>query len=179
MYVRPATDDDLPAVLNVLDGAALATDPAVVRAAVGDDGASERDDAGGRDGDEDDGGDEDDDGRVSDATTAADPLALVAVAREPADPGAVVGALVLEGDRIEAVAVRRRRRNAGIGSALVAAAAERRERLVARCDPDVRPFYESLGFDVAPVGERETSDEAGGGTGPRGDGRLRGVYEPE
>lgn len=71
----------------------------------------------------------------------------------------VVGALVLVGDHIDAVAVRRRRRGQGVGSALVAAAGERRERLVAEFDAGVRPFYESLGFAVQPVGE----------------GRLRGV----
>ncbi|WP_226011230.1 GNAT family N-acetyltransferase [Halomicrobium salinisoli] len=72
------------------------------------------------------------------------------------DTDRVLGALVLDGDRIAAVAVRRRRRGQGIGSALVEAAAERRERLVAEFDADVRPFYESLGFEIDAVeGERE------------------------
>lgn len=81
---------------------------------------------------------------------------LVAVKGE-----SVVGALLLVGERIDAVAVRRRRRGQGVGSALVKAASERRERLVAGFDPDVRPFYESLGFSVV---ESE-------------DGRLRGERE--
>jgi sulfur carrier protein ThiS/GNAT superfamily N-acetyltransferase len=75
--------------------------------------------------------------------------------------GRVVGALVRDGDRITAVATRRRWRDRGIGTALVAAAAEDRDRLVAEFDPDVRPFYESLGFDIA---ETEAADD-----------RLRGV----
>ncbi|MFC7229395.1 GNAT family N-acetyltransferase [Salinirubellus salinus] len=78
------------------------------------------------------------------------------------DRGSVVGALLLVGDRIDAVAVRRRRQGKGVGSALVAAAGERRERLVAAFDAGVRPFYESLGFDV-----RETDEP----------GRYRGVLE--
>ena len=65
----------------------------------------------------------------------------------------ILGALVLHGDRIDAVAVRRRRRGQGIGTALVAAAADRRERLTATFDDHVRPFYESLGFDIEPAGE--------------------------
>ncbi|WP_225335639.1 GNAT family N-acetyltransferase [Halomicrobium urmianum] len=64
------------------------------------------------------------------------------------DTDRVLGALVLDGNRIAAVAVRRRRRGQGIGSALVEAAAERRERLTAEFDADVRPFYESLGFEI-------------------------------
>jgi GNAT superfamily N-acetyltransferase len=71
------------------------------------------------------------------------------------EEGRVLGALVLDGGEIAAVAVRRARRDQGIGRALVAAAADRRERLVAEFDPRVRPFYESLGFDV------RTADESG------------------
>lgn len=65
----------------------------------------------------------------------------------------ILGALLLVGEEIEAVAVRRNRRGQGIGSALVTAAAERRERLVAAFDPRVRPFYESLGFEIEPTDE--------------------------
>ncbi len=79
--------------------------------------------------------------------------ALVAVSD---DTERVLGALVLDGDRIAVIAVRRRRRGQGIGSALVEAAAERRERLVAEFDADVRPFYESLEFEVAAI-----EDESG------------------
>jgi len=86
-------------------------------------------------------------------------------ATEPRDAdGPVVGALVAvpveSGARVDAVAVRRARRARGIGTALVRAAAERHSRLVAEFDPAVRPFYESLGFEVSPAA----------------DGRLRGVY---
>ncbi|MFC4450763.1 GNAT family N-acetyltransferase [Halorussus aquaticus] len=74
----------------------------------------------------------------------------------------ILGALVLVGgedgsSRIDAVAVRRARRERGIGSALVRAAAERRAPLTAEFDPGVRPFYEALGFEISPVeddGER-------------------------
>jgi GNAT superfamily N-acetyltransferase len=67
--------------------------------------------------------------------------------------GRVVGALVREGDRITAVATRRRWRGRGVGTALVSAAAEGRERLVAAFDPGLRPFYESLGFETEPMGD--------------------------
>ena len=65
-----------------------------------------------------------------------------------------VGALVLRGSEIEAVAVRPGRRGGGIGSALVEAAADRRPFLSAGFDPDVRPFYSALGFDVCRSGDR-------------------------
>jgi GNAT superfamily N-acetyltransferase len=73
-----------------------------------------------------------------------------------ADEGRVLGALVLdddlptEGARIEAVAVGRSRRGQGIGTALVEAAAAGYERLVCEFDAGVRPFWEALGFEVAP-----------------------------
>jgi GNAT superfamily N-acetyltransferase len=67
--------------------------------------------------------------------------------------GRVLGALVLDGERIEAVAVRPGRQGQGIGGALVAAAAARRERLVAEFDANLADFYEELGFEVEPVGE--------------------------
>lgn len=69
------------------------------------------------------------------------------------DGESVVGALVLVGERIDAVAVRRRRRGQGVGSALVEAAGTRRGRLVAEFDVGVRPFYEALGFTVQSTGE--------------------------
>lgn len=119
MHVRAATDGDLPAVMNVLDGALL------------------------------------------DATLDEIDAGETLVAREA---GRVLGALVLSGEEIRAVAVRRSRRDQGVGTALVAAAANRRDRLVARFDPDVRPFYEALGFAI-----RE-ADEPG---------RLRGVLDVE
>jgi len=67
----------------------------------------------------------------------------------------ILGALVLvpreSGAHIDAVAVRRARRAQGVGTSLVRAAAERRGRLTAEFDPGVRPFYESLGFDMSIV----------------------------
>ena len=62
--------------------------------------------------------------------------------------GRLLGALVLDGEEIVAVAVRPGRRGQGVGTALVEAAAARRERLTAGFDPGVRPFYESLGFEI-------------------------------
>jgi len=75
----------------------------------------------------------------------------------------LLGALVLDGEEVLAVAVRRSRRGQGIGTALVEAAVGRRERLVAEFREEVRPFYESLGFEVRPADE---------------DGRVHGVREP-
>lgn len=90
---------------------------------------------------------------------------LVAVSESVADQsndGTVVGALVLDGHEIANVAVRRRRRGQGIGTALVSAAADRvrasdgdADRLVAEFDASVRPFYESLGFETVPLDEPE------------------------
>jgi len=74
---------------------------------------------------------------------------LVAVSDD--DPERVLGACVLDGNRITAIAVRRRRRNQGIGSALVTRAARERDRLVAEFDAGVRPFYAALGFDVQAI----------------------------
>jgi sulfur carrier protein ThiS/predicted N-acetyltransferase YhbS len=75
--------------------------------------------------------------------------------------GSVVGALVRDGGRVTAVAVRRRWRDRGIGRALVVAALDDCGRLVAAFDSGVRPFYASLGFEI------ERGD----------DGRLRGTLE--
>lgn len=69
--------------------------------------------------------------------------------------GRVVGALVRDGDRVTAVATRRRWRGRGVGTTLVSAAATEQGRLVAAFDPEVRPFYESLGFEIEPAGEND------------------------
>ncbi|UPV75524.1 GNAT family N-acetyltransferase [Halorussus limi] len=66
---------------------------------------------------------------------------------------------------IDAVAVRRARRGQGVGAALVRAAAERRAPLTAAFDPGVRPFYDSLGFEIS----RSESDAD----------RLRGRYDAD
>lgn len=75
---------------------------------------------------------------------------LVCVATTDGEEAAVIGALVLDGRSISAVAVRRRRRGQGIGSRLVGAAAARRERVVAEFDGRVESFWQSLGFDIEP-----------------------------
>ncbi|MFB6127152.1 MAG: GNAT family N-acetyltransferase [Halolamina sp.] len=74
----------------------------------------------------------------------------------------VVGAVVLDGDHIAAVAVHRRHRRSGVGTALLRAAVAREGRLTAAFDADVRSFYESLGFETE-----------------RRDGRLFGSWTPE
>lgn len=84
-----------------------------------------------------------------DAATVRERIDEGAVLVATAD-GRVVGALVCDGDHVDAVAVRRTRRGRGIGTALVEAAGERRGRLTADFDPRVRPFYASLGFDIRP-----------------------------
>ncbi|NHN60409.1 MULTISPECIES: GNAT family N-acetyltransferase [Halorussus] len=94
----------------------------------------------------------------------------------------VLGALVLvsggdgtderTGAHIDAVAVRRARRGQGIGSALVRAAAERRGVVTAEFDPDVRPFYEALDFDISRVDGDENED------GSRLWGRYDGTADP-
>jgi len=119
MHVRTANADEIPAVMNVLDGAVLSIAVETVRAGV-------------EDGD-----------------------TLVAVSGD--DPAAerVLGALVMDGTHIEAVAVRRRRRGQGIGTALVEAASDRRGRVTAAFDADVRPFYEALGFAIQPLSESD------------------------
>jgi len=69
--------------------------------------------------------------------------------------GRILGACLLDGAEIRAIAVRRQRRGQGIGTMLVDAAAERRDRLVAEFDERVRPFWESLGFTIEPLGGSE------------------------
>lgn len=90
-------------------------------------------------------------------TRLADGHVLVATAEET-----VVGAIVIapggpsdrsppsgwpEAAHVRAVAVRRKRRRSGIGSALVSAARQRWSPIVADFDAGVRPFYESVGAD--------------------------------
>ena len=153
--VRVADPDDADAVRALLDAAMLAVPadlPArvaaadalvAVEAADGGDGwgNDDKDDSGPDDGDggvNDDRGDEDGSDNDGDDGDAADGTA-----------GRVVGALVLDGRRIDGVAVRRSRRAAGVGAALVRAAAARGDGpLTATFRPGVRGFYESLGFEV-------------------------------
>jgi len=56
------------------------------------------------------------------------------------------------GAHVDAVAVQRRRRAQGIGTALLTAATERWRPLTADFDADVRPFYETLGFEIVAIG---------------------------
>jgi GNAT superfamily N-acetyltransferase len=79
-----------------------------------------------------------------------DGAVLVAVETET-----ILGALALDGQEIAAVAVRRRRRDQGIGRALVDAASERRSTLVATFDERVRPFWDALGFEIEPIEESD------------------------
>jgi sulfur carrier protein ThiS/GNAT superfamily N-acetyltransferase len=91
------------------------------------------------------------DGAMLDVDAAAVRARIDAGAVLVATVDGVVGALVRDGDRVSAVAIRRRWRDRGIGTALVEAAAADRSRLVAEFDPRVRPFYESVGFAVEAV----------------------------
>jgi ribosomal protein S18 acetylase RimI-like enzyme len=118
--VRPATEDDLPAVMNVLDAALLDVDAADVRGRI----------AGSHDG-----------GGV-----------IVALAGERVLGACVVDPSTGDGGHVEAIAIRRGRRGQGIGSALIEAAVERWGPLAADFDEDVRPFYESLGFEITTLG---------------------------
>ncbi|WP_199243346.1 GNAT family N-acetyltransferase [Halopenitus persicus] len=154
--VRRAGADDAVDVIRVLEGALLEVDAEILRSGI-------------------------DDGRVLLAET--DPAA------EGERTRTVVGALSLEyrddevshvadADRhlanerrlhIDAVAVTRHRREAGIGSALVRAAIDLAatrgvDRLTAAFESDLREFYADLGFRIEPV---------------EGPDRLRGVVDVE
>lgn len=65
--------------------------------------------------------------------------------------GTVLGSLVCDGTEIVAVAVRPGRRGQRIGSALVEAAVADHDRLVAEFNPAVRPFWESVEFEIEPL----------------------------
>ncbi|MFW6018902.1 MAG: GNAT family N-acetyltransferase [Halapricum sp.] len=77
-------------------------------------------------------------------------LTLVAL-----EDGRVLGAVVAlpadRGVRIDGIAVRKRRQGNRLGSMLVETLLDRHGRVVAAFDDRVRPFYESLGFDVTNV----------------------------
>lgn len=127
--VRQASATDQVDVLNVLNGSALATDIDQIAAAINH-------------------------GNVLVAVTA-DSAARPPVTTDSPDTERILGALVLDGKEITAVAVRRRRRNQGIGTSLVEAASQRCDRLVARFDAGVRPFWDSLGFEITPVADAD------------------------
>lgn len=79
------------------------------------------------------------------------------------DAGRIVGTIVADasfdesqqtevGSRhVIAIAVQRERRDSGIGERLVEDALERSDRITARFDSSVRPFYESLDFQIEPI----------------------------
>jgi GNAT superfamily N-acetyltransferase len=70
--------------------------------------------------------------------------------------GRILGACVLDGPEIEAIAVRRRRRGQGIGRRLVeCAAGSVDEDLRADFHRRVRPFYDALGFAIGPTDESD------------------------
>lgn len=131
MDVRSAVGGDLPAVATVLDAAMLETGDLSARVDAGDVLVA------------------DEGGRVLGAVVVVPPERAPAWARRwGADA------------HVRAVAVRRRRRARGIGSALIAAALDR-GRVTAAFRTDLRPFYESAGFTVE----------------PGDDGRLRGFMD--
>lgn len=73
---------------------------------------------------------------------------LVAVA-----DSSILGVVVLDENHIDAIAVRRRQRGNGIGTALIEAASEHCGPLIANFRPSVSPFYESLGFEIERTSE--------------------------
>ncbi|AUV83419.1 GNAT family N-acetyltransferase [Salinigranum rubrum] len=62
--------------------------------------------------------------------------------------GRVVGALVRDGEHVEAIAVHPQQRGSGVGSRLIERVLEEMGRVTAEFRAEVRPFYESLGFDI-------------------------------
>ena len=119
MRVREARPDDRLAVRRVLDAAMLAVDAVPARIEAGDVLVAVEDD------------------RVIGA--------CVLVVPDDAGPD-WVGRIGADAHG-EAIAVRRRRRGAGIGRALIETASDR-GRLSAAFEPDVRPFYDDLGFEI-------------------------------
>ena len=69
---------------------------------------------------------------------------------------AIIGVIILAENVIDAIAVRSKRRNQGIGSALVFAAAEQiGSPLTAEFDLTSLSFYQHLGFLISPLGENK------------------------
>lgn len=62
--------------------------------------------------------------------------------------GRVVGALVRDDEHVEAIAVHPQQRGSGVGSLLVERTLEEVGRVTAEFRAEVRPFYESLEFDI-------------------------------
>lgn len=154
--VRLAHHDDHVDAMRVLDGSLLDTDAATVRerieheavlvAVVGDDGSENG--GGGSDGDGSDGDGSDEDGPTDRVVGA---LVLDAPEREGVAPRPEE--VRPDTRHVDAIAVARRRRERGVGRALVEAAVERVgcDRLTAEFRPEVAPFYEALGFRIDPL----------------------------
>ena len=138
MYVREAASGDELDVRRILDAAVLETPDLEERLTVGDVLVAVE----------------------SRGRERADTDSCSALETRPDPPEErVLGTLVLDshwgdGAHVEAIAVRRRRKGRGIGSALVAGALARTGRLTATFDAEVLPFYESLGFEVERIDGR-------------------------
>ena len=97
------------------------------------------------------------DGVVLIAAHGETPVGAIALDYSPASDEKRVA---VDGDtdpvRITAIAVRRRRRDRGIGRTLIEAAADRvaPRPLTARFDANVRPFYDACGFEIDPHNDR-------------------------
>ena len=124
--LRRATPDDHLAVVRLFDAAMLETDADRLRRQL--DATA---------------------GFVLLATIEERPVGAVAV-----DTGPAAVPQLIDGDpaRITAIAVRRRRRDSGIGRQLLRAAADRvgPRPLTATFDERVRPFYRACGFEIEP-----------------------------
>lgn len=120
MQVREATPSQHAEVLSILDAAALQTDSEQTRAAIE---------------------------RVG--VFVALPDRENDENRTDAESLPVLGALILDSQKVTAVAVRPGRRGQGIGRALVARAQQSHQRLVAEFDPGVAPFWEAVGFEAS------------------------------
>ena len=102
------------------------------------------------------------DGLVLIATREETPVGAIALDASPAseEKRVTVDGTRVDSDtdpvRITAIAVRRRRRDRGIGRALIEAAAERvaPRPLTAGFDEGVRPFYDACGFEIGPHNDR-------------------------
>ena len=124
--LRRATPDDHLAVVRLFDAAMLETDADRLR-------------------------------RQLDATAGFVLLATIEerlVGAVAVDTGPAAVPQLVDGDpaRITAIAVRRRRRDSGIGRQLLRAAADRvgPRPLTATFDERVRPFYRACGFEIEP-----------------------------
>jgi GNAT superfamily N-acetyltransferase len=138
--VREASPDEFLDAIRLFEGALLAVDAGAVRDAASDDGRATLLVAA--------------DGGSVVGALYAEPSAPDA---EPPPPG-----VPAEATHVVAVAVRRRRRGEGVGRALVLSASDRADALTAAFDPDVRPFYGALGFEIGVGGDDgEGENESG------------------